>query len=61
MLRVPHVPVQFLLLERFMWICCVNRASMQMGLETPDVLAINCTNLANTSEIFGKVLSASQL
>lgn len=40
---------------------CVNHASMQMGLETPDVLAINCTNLANTSEIFGKVLSASQL
>jgi hypothetical protein len=29
---------------------------MQMGMETPDELAINCTHLGNTSDIFGKVL-----
>jgi cell division control protein 6 len=32
-----------------------------MGMETPDALAINCTNLANTSEIFGKVITATRL
>jgi hypothetical protein len=29
---------------------------MQMKMEIPDELAINCTNLGNTSDIFGKVL-----
>jgi cell division control protein 6 len=29
---------------------------MQMKMEIPDELAINCTNLRNTSDIFGKVL-----
>ncbi|XP_066310230.1 cell division control protein 6 homolog [Miscanthus floridulus] len=32
----------------------------EMGMETPDSLAINCTNLANTSEIFGKILGKFQ-
>nr|ACF87567.1 unknown [Zea mays] len=32
----------------------------EMGMETPDALAINCTNLANTSEIFGKILGKLQ-
>jgi hypothetical protein len=27
-----------------------------MKMEIPDELAINCTNLGNTSDIFGKVL-----
>jgi hypothetical protein len=28
---------------------------VQMGLETPDELSINCTNLGSTSDIFSKV------
>ncbi|RLN04670.1 hypothetical protein C2845_PM13G13830 [Panicum miliaceum] len=31
-----------------------------MGMETPDSLAINCTNLSNTSEIFSKILGQFQ-
>ncbi|RLN04043.1 hypothetical protein C2845_PM13G14930 [Panicum miliaceum] len=31
-----------------------------MGMETPDSLTINCTNLANTSEIFSKILGQFQ-
>ncbi|PWZ34494.1 Cell division control protein 6 [Zea mays] len=30
------------------------------GNETPDALTINCTNLANTSDIFGKILETFQ-
>ncbi|CAL5004444.1 unnamed protein product [Urochloa decumbens] len=32
----------------------------EMGMETPDSLAINCTNLSNTSEIFSKILGQFQ-
>ncbi|KAL6840213.1 hypothetical protein ACP4OV_030023 [Aristida adscensionis] len=32
----------------------------EMGMETPDTLAINCTNLGNTSEIFSKILGQFQ-
>ncbi|PUZ53711.1 hypothetical protein GQ55_5G072500 [Panicum hallii var. hallii] len=32
----------------------------EMGMETPDSLTINCTNLANTSEIFSKILGQFQ-
>ncbi|EMS68501.1 Cell division control protein 6-like protein [Triticum urartu] len=33
----------------------VSRWADEMGMETPDDLSINCTNLGNTSDIFGKV------
>ncbi|KAG2602296.1 cell division control protein 6 homolog isoform X2 [Panicum virgatum] len=32
----------------------------EMGMETPDSLTINCTNLAKTSEIFSKILGQFQ-
>ncbi|KAH7549918.1 hypothetical protein JRO89_XS13G0105100 [Xanthoceras sorbifolium] len=32
----------------------------QAGFQPPDVLPLNCTSLANTSEIFGKILSKVQ-
>ncbi|CAL4953598.1 unnamed protein product [Urochloa decumbens] len=32
----------------------------EVGMETPDSLAINCTNLSNTSEIFSKILGQFQ-
>ncbi|KAL6616401.1 hypothetical protein ACP70R_038671 [Stipagrostis hirtigluma subsp. patula] len=32
----------------------------EMGMEIPDALAINCTNLSNTSEIFSKILGQFQ-
>ncbi|KAL8465166.1 hypothetical protein ACS0TY_034602 [Phlomoides rotata] len=31
----------------------------EKGLQTPDILSINCTSLANTSEIFSKILGVS--
>ncbi|TKW17801.1 hypothetical protein SEVIR_5G392300v4 [Setaria viridis] len=38
----------------------LGRWADEMGMETPDSLAINCTNLANTSEIFSKILGQFQ-
>ncbi|XWS28711.1 hypothetical protein CRYUN_Cryun25bG0094600 [Craigia yunnanensis] len=35
-------------------------AKMQEGLQPPEVLAMNCTSLANTSEIFIKILGKHQ-
>ncbi|KAM3352643.1 hypothetical protein ACQJBY_024088 [Aegilops geniculata] len=32
-----------------------------MGMETPDDLSINCTNLGNTSDIFSKILEKFQV
>nr|CAB3504417.1 unnamed protein product [Digitaria exilis] len=32
----------------------------EIGMEAPDSVAINCTNLANTSEIFSKILGQFQ-
>ncbi|CAO2182296.1 unnamed protein product [Urochloa humidicola] len=38
----------------------LGRWADEMGMETPDSLAINCTNLSNTSEIFSKILGQFQ-
>ncbi|KAF7038652.1 hypothetical protein CFC21_048808 [Triticum aestivum] len=39
----------------------VSRWADEMGMETPDDLSINCTNLGNTSDIFGKILEKFQV
>uniref|UniRef100_A0A0D9V7Y3 Cdc6 C-terminal domain-containing protein n=1 Tax=Leersia perrieri TaxID=77586 RepID=A0A0D9V7Y3_9ORYZ len=38
----------------------VARWADEMGMETPDALSINCTSLANTHEIFSKILAKLQ-
>uniref|UniRef100_A0ACD5WE36 Uncharacterized protein n=2 Tax=Avena sativa TaxID=4498 RepID=A0ACD5WE36_AVESA len=38
----------------------VARWAEEMGIETPDDLSINCTNLGNTSDIFSKILAKFQ-
>ncbi|XP_022753801.1 cell division control protein 6 homolog B-like [Durio zibethinus] len=38
----------------------IDWAKMQEGLQLPEVLAMNCTSLANTSEIFSKILGKHQ-
>jgi hypothetical protein len=54
---VPHAPYLSVPGAFYVDFLCVNHAWMQ----TPDALTINCTNLANTSDIFGKVITATQL